>query len=60
MTVDWVHPGLLLIAGAWLLPLAKGRVKRALMLLLPAARSARIEQSYPGALRYRAPGHPPD
>jgi multicomponent Na+:H+ antiporter subunit D len=37
MTVEWVHPGLLLIAGAWLLPFLKGRVKRAAMLILPAA-----------------------
>jgi multicomponent Na+:H+ antiporter subunit D len=37
MTVDWVHPGLLLILGAWLLPILKGRAKRAAMLLLPAA-----------------------
>ena len=37
MTVEWVHPGLLLIAGAWLLPLVKGRVKLAAMLILPAA-----------------------
>src|SRR5215813_9955313 len=37
MTVEWVHPGLLLIAGAWLLPLLRGRAKRAAMLVLPAA-----------------------
>jgi multicomponent Na+:H+ antiporter subunit D len=37
MTVEWVHPGLLLILGAWLLPFLKGRVKRAAMLILPAA-----------------------
>ena len=37
MTPNWVHPGLLLILGAWLLPLLKGRAKRAVMLLLPAA-----------------------
>ena len=37
MTVDWLHPGLVLIVGGWILPFAKGRVKRALMLLLPAA-----------------------
>src|SRR5437773_2675453 len=37
MTLEWVHPGLLLILGAWLLPLLKGRVKRAVMLILPAA-----------------------
>jgi multicomponent Na+:H+ antiporter subunit D len=37
MTFEWVHPGLLLIAGAWLLPLFKGRSKRAFMVALPAA-----------------------
>ncbi len=37
MIVDFLHfPGLVLIAGAWLLPLLKGRVKRVAMLLLPA------------------------
>jgi hypothetical protein len=29
-------PGLVLIAGAWILPLLKGNVKRVAMLLLPA------------------------
>jgi multicomponent Na+:H+ antiporter subunit D len=37
MTLEWVHPGLLLIIGGWLLPLLKGRIKRAAMLVLPAA-----------------------
>ena len=37
MTLEWVHPGLLLILGAWVLPFLKGRIKRAAMLLLPAA-----------------------
>jgi multicomponent Na+:H+ antiporter subunit D len=37
MTVEWVHPGLLLIAGAWLVPLLTGRIKRVAMLILPAA-----------------------
>jgi multicomponent Na+:H+ antiporter subunit D len=37
MTVEWLHPGLLLIAGAWILPLLKGRIKRAAMLILPGA-----------------------
>jgi multicomponent Na+:H+ antiporter subunit D len=37
MTVEWVHPGLLLIVGAWLLPLLRGRSKRAAMLILPLA-----------------------
>jgi multicomponent Na+:H+ antiporter subunit D len=37
MTLDWVHPGLLLIFGAWLLPLAKGRPKQVLLCAVPAA-----------------------
>src|SRR5215471_21828178 len=37
MTAEWVHPGILLLAGAWLLPLFKDRVKRTVMLVLPAA-----------------------
>ena len=37
MTLEWVHPGLLLILGAWVLLFLKGRVKRLVMLLLPAA-----------------------
>lgn len=37
MTAEWVHPGLLLILGAWLVPLLRGRIKRAAMLILPAA-----------------------
>jgi multicomponent Na+:H+ antiporter subunit D len=36
MTLEWVHPGVLLILGAWILPLLKGWVKRLAMLLLPA------------------------
>ena len=37
MTLEWVHPGLLLILGAWVVPFLKGRLKRAAMLILPAA-----------------------
>ena len=37
MTLEWIHPGLLLILGAWVLPLLKGRVKRVAMLVLPAS-----------------------
>ncbi len=37
MSIGWVHPGLLLILGAWVLPFLKGRVKQAAMLLLPVA-----------------------
>jgi multicomponent Na+:H+ antiporter subunit D len=37
MTPEWVHPGLLLIAGAWILPFCRGRAKQAVMVLLPMA-----------------------
>lgn len=37
MTLGWVHPGVLLILGAWLLPLLNGRAKRAAMIALPSA-----------------------
>jgi multicomponent Na+:H+ antiporter subunit D len=37
MSPDWVHPGLVLIVGAWFLPLLRGRAKRVVMVLLPAA-----------------------
>ena len=36
MSVDWVHPGLVLIVGAWLVPLLKGQAKRAVMIAVPA------------------------
>jgi multicomponent Na+:H+ antiporter subunit D len=36
MTVDWVHPGLVLILGAWLVPLLKGTTRRAYLVVLPA------------------------
>ena len=36
MTAEWVHPGLVLILGAWVLPFLKGVVKRVAMVLLPA------------------------
>ena len=37
MTLEWVHPGLLLILGAWVLPVLKGRLKRVAMLALPGS-----------------------
>ncbi len=37
MTPNWIHPGLLLILGAWVLPLLNGWYKRLAMLLLPGA-----------------------
>jgi multicomponent Na+:H+ antiporter subunit D len=37
MNVEWVHPGLLLIVGAWLVPLLTGRARQAAMIALPAA-----------------------
>ncbi len=35
--IEWVHPGLLLIIGAWALPWLKGRAKKVAMVGLPAA-----------------------
>lgn len=37
MTLEWVHPGLVLILGAWVLPFLKGWAKRLVMVLLPAS-----------------------
>jgi multicomponent Na+:H+ antiporter subunit D len=37
MTISWVHPGLVLILGAWLIPFLKGTTKRAFLVVLPAA-----------------------
>ncbi|MGH9460108.1 MAG: Na(+)/H(+) antiporter subunit D, partial [Vicinamibacteria bacterium] len=37
MTVEWVHPGLVLILGAWIVPLLKGKAKRLYLVALPAA-----------------------
>jgi len=37
MTPEWVHPGLLLILGAWVLPFLRGPIKRFAMVALPAA-----------------------
>ena len=35
--IEWIHPGLILILGAWVLPLLRGRIKRVAMIVLPAA-----------------------
>ena len=48
MTPEWVHPGLLLIVGAWLVPLLKGNVKRLLIVLLPAVALADCLVLQPG------------
>lgn len=37
MTLEWLHPGLLLILGAWALPFLSGRIRKLALLLLPAA-----------------------
>ena len=37
MTIEWVHPGLILILGAWVLPFLGDRIKRVAMVVLPAA-----------------------
>ena len=35
--IEWIHPGLILILGAWVLPLLRGRIQRVAMIALPAA-----------------------
>src|SRR5712691_1919944 len=35
MTPEWIHPGLVLILGAWVVPMLEGRAKRVYMVLLP-------------------------
>jgi multicomponent Na+:H+ antiporter subunit D len=36
MSPEWVHPGLVLIVGAWLIPLLRGTARRTAMILVPA------------------------
>ena len=48
MVLEWIHPGLLLILGAWALPLLKGQTKRLAMLLLPALALAVCLRMEPG------------
>ena len=48
MTLEWVHPGLMLILGAWVLPFLKGRLRSLVMLLLPAAALALCLRMTPG------------
>ena len=54
MTPEWVHPGLVLIVGAWLVPLLHGNARRAAMVLVPAAALAAcfvLEPGTYGAIR---------
>ena len=37
MTLEWIHPGLLLIGGAWVIVFLKGPIKRVAMLVVPGA-----------------------
>jgi multicomponent Na+:H+ antiporter subunit D len=37
MTPEWVHPGLVLILGAWVVPILRGGIKRAFTVVLPAS-----------------------
>jgi len=48
MTPEWVHPGLVLIAGAWLLPLLPRGTRRFAMVLLPAVALADCMLMEPG------------
>jgi multicomponent Na+:H+ antiporter subunit D len=48
MNVEWVHPALVLIIGAWLVPLLKGTAKRAVMILVPVVALAACLRLEPG------------
>src|SRR5262245_7980494 len=48
MSPEWFHPGLVMIAGAWLIPVLKGQAKRAAMLLVPAVALADCLLLQPG------------
>jgi multicomponent Na+:H+ antiporter subunit D len=55
MTLEWLHPGLVLIFGAWTLPFLKGKTKRLVMLLLPASALVlclRLEPGTYGVVRF--------
>ena len=55
MTPEWVHPGLLLILGAGVVPLLGGRIKRAFMVVLPASALVlclRLEPGTYGVVRF--------
>lgn len=55
MTAEWLHPGLLLILGAWVLPFVKGKAKRLVMVLLPASvlvYCLRLEPGTYGEMRF--------
>src|SRR4029453_7319961 len=49
MTGSWIHPGLVLIAGAWLVPFLNGTLKRAVMVALPLAALLIFALMEPGA-----------
>jgi multicomponent Na+:H+ antiporter subunit D len=52
---SWIHPGLILILGAWLVPLLKGTAKRVLLIVLPAAAllaTAMMEPGTHGVVRF--------
>jgi multicomponent Na+:H+ antiporter subunit D len=40
--VEWFHPGLIYIFGAFLIPLIRGRLKKVYLLLLPALAFANL------------------
>ncbi len=46
--IDWVHPSILLILGAPLIPLFKGRMRKVYVLLLPALALAAVLAMSPG------------
>ncbi len=48
MTEWWLHPSILFIAGAFLIPFLKGKVQKAYLLLIPVAAFAMVVSITPG------------
>ncbi len=46
--IEWVHPGLLFIFGAFLIPLLKGRARQAYLLLIPVLAIFAVASMSPG------------
>ena len=44
MSPEWIHPGLILIVGAWLLPFLKGNAKRVAMLAVAEGASEEAQE----------------
>ena len=49
--IDWIHPGLVLILGAVLVPFLRGRAKRVYLIALPSYGPRLLPPQHRGHLR---------